>query len=300
MQIVEENLREHGLNRLLAAVHLSKGTWYYERRRQPFEVRHADLRRPLLRAVEDHSEYGYRKLRDELVGRGIPVSKDVVREAAKRWNLATKRRIHTPLPGKVRRYLNEHAGACDLVARLTSIDPFQVFFTDFTQIVFANGADRLWLMVLLEAVSRLVVGWSLSETCTAAAALEAWKMAKRSLFRFGRTPKGVIVHHDQGGPYISDTWVRTLVVEDGARVSYSESGAKGNTTQESFNGHFKGENLSLFLNSPDRPELEAMVRARLVYYNVERRHSSLGNVSPIEFLRLLGIKPVGGCSLIKP
>jgi hypothetical protein len=40
-----------------------------------------------------------------------------------------------------------------------------------------------------------------------------------------------------------------VLIKHRARISFSENGAKGNTTMESFNDRFKGENKSLFHGS---------------------------------------------------
>ena len=63
-------------------------------------------------------------------------------------------------------------------------------------------------------------------------------------------------------------------------------GARDNPEIESFHGRFKGENHSLFLDAEDLSELQAVVARRIRYYNRERRHSSLGNHSPMAFLSL--------------
>jgi transposase InsO family protein len=54
---------------------------------------------------------------------------------------------------------------------------------------------------------------------------------------------------------------------------------------ESFNGHFKQEGNSLFLDARDMIELRAVVSRQMSYYNEKRRHSSLGYVSPMTYVR---------------
>ena len=61
-------------------------------------------------------------------------------------------------------------------------------------------------------------------------------------------------------------------------------GARGNTEMESFNGHFKQEGNSLFLDAGDMEELKAVVSRQMKYYNTKRRHSSLGYVSPMAYI----------------
>ena len=53
---------------------------------------------------------------------------------------------------------------------------------------------------------------------------------------------------------------------------------------EFFNGHFKQEGNSLFLDAGDMEELKAVVSRQMEYYNTKRRHSSLDYVSPMTYI----------------
>ena len=60
-------------------------------------------------------------------------------------------------------------------------------------------------------------------------ALRCWRHVKERLARLGTGPAGLIVHHDQDSVYTSHEWLYALLTSgDGAKVSYSENGAKGN------------------------------------------------------------------------
>lgn len=58
-------------------------------------------------------------------------------------------------------------------------------------------------------------------------------------------------------------------------------------TLELFNGHFKQEGNSLFLDADDMEELKAVVSKQMKYYNIRRRHSSLGYVSPMSYIEIM-------------
>jgi len=63
---------------------------------------------------------------------------------------------------------------------------------------------------------------------------------------------------------------------------------KGDNTPaqiSSVNGHFKQEGNSLFLDAGDMEELRLVVSRQMKYYNTKRRHSSLGYVSPMSYIR---------------
>lgn len=78
------------------------------------------------------------------------------------------------------------------------------------------------------------------------------------------------------------------MVKDNLRVSFSENGAKENVHIESFNGRFKEENRLLFWEQEDLESLRRVVDQRIRYYNQVRRHSALGNRSPVQYLREKG------------
>ena len=58
---------------------------------------------------------------------------------------------------------------------------------------------------------------------------------------------------------------------------------------ESFNGHFKCPNLSLFYEAKDLGELRVVIRERVRYWNKKRRHSTLDYKAPLTYLKERGI-----------
>ena len=81
------------------------------------------------------------------------------------------------------------------------------------------------------------------------------------------------------------------MVKDDLRISFSENGAKENVHMESFNGRFKEENRLLFWEQEDLISLKRVIDQRIRYYNRVRRHSALGNKSPMQYLREKGKIP---------
>ena len=122
------------------------------------------------------------------------------------------------------------------------------------------------------------------ERATTELALEGWQRTVQGLMRFGRTPAGVIVHHDRDPVFTSYDWTGRLVLEDKARVSYALRGARDNTEMESFFGRFKTENRSLIDDAQSLEALRIVVASRIEYFNRERRHSTLSNRSPLAYL----------------
>lgn len=273
-----------GLSQALKVLALPRSTYYY--RRTTLAQKYGHVWKSLERIAREHPEYGYRRTTTELRERyGIAVNHKVVQRLHGQWGLALGRSTPAPRRSRIRRLIKEAGGRANLVRGLEHIGPFEVAYTDFSQLAYDGGTMQL--AVFLEAVTKVVLGWSLSATDTTAAALEAWRKAKRTLRRMGASPRGMIVHSDRGSAFIADDWINKLLRIDGVRISYALNGAKDNTTMESFFGQFKKDNRSLFLDCRTKAELEAAVRGRMRYYNFERRHSSLGDQAPMRYARRL-------------
>lgn len=292
--LAERAVPEHGLGAVLSALDLARSTWSYQQKRQSYAERHAALKAPLERIARKHPEYGYRRATAELRSHlKRPLNQKVVRRLHQEWDLPLIRRAPAPKPSALRQLIAAAGERGNLVAGLEAIRPFEVLYTDFTELAYAGGRKRAQLMVLLDHASKLAPGWAVGTTATTQLALAAWMRAKAGLKRRGRSWRGIIVHHDQDPVYTSYAWVRQLLVVDKVRVSYALQGARDNPAMESFHGRFKVENRSLLLDAETREELVLVVRDRIRYYNRVRRHSSLGMISPLEFIASLDPHPEG-------
>jgi transposase InsO family protein len=94
----------------------------------------------------------------------------------------------------------------------------------------------------------------------------------------------MIMHHDQDSVYTGHVWTGQLLLEDRVRLSYALNGTRDNPEMESFNGHFKQEGNSLFLDTDDMEELRIVVAKQMKYYNTKRGHSSLGYIPPMTYI----------------
>ena len=155
--------------------------------------------------------------------------------------------------------------------------PNTVWVTDVTYIFTAEG--WLYLAVMLDLFSRRVVGWATSDTNDRFLALDA---LYRSL-RARRPRKGLVHNEDRGSPYASEDY-RDALRDRGITASMSRTGdCWDNAVAESFFATLKGE-----LVDHERYATRAAAVASIgdyieSFYNIERRHSHLGYVSPIEY-----------------
>lgn len=159
----------------------------------------------------------------------------------------------------------------------TATVPNQKWVSDITYI--QTGEGWLYLAVVLDLYSRLVVGWSMSERMTVDLVSDALTMA---LWR-RKMPTGVIVHSDRGSQYCAHAYQR-LLRNNRLNCSMSKKGdCYDNAAMESWNHSLKVEAIH-----GERFTTREMARAHVfeyieVYYNRKRLHSTLGYLSPQSF-----------------
>ncbi|MBS3789027.1 integrase core domain-containing protein, partial [Candidatus Bipolaricaulota bacterium] len=119
---------------------------------------------------------------------------------------------------------------------------------------------------------------------TTEVALTAWSQTRETFNNFNASLEGTILHQDQDSVFTSNDWVDETLIEESVQLSYSENGAKGNVYMESFNGHFKCPNKSLFCEAESLEELRVIVEDQVNYWNNRRRHASLQNRIPIDYI----------------
>lgn len=155
--------------------------------------------------------------------------------------------------------------------------PNQKWVSDITYI--ATDEGWLYLAVVLDLYSRLVVGWAMSSRMTAELVCDALTMAVWQR----KPPKGVIAHSDRGSQYCAKAY-QELLTRHGMRCSMSKRGdCYDNAAMESWNHSLKVEAIH-GERFTTRQEAKAQVFDYIeVYYNRKRLHSRLGYLSPEAF-----------------
>lgn len=155
----------------------------------------------------------------------------------------------------------------------------QVWASDITYIHTREG--WLYLAMVLDLHSRSVVGWAMGDRLQRDLVMDAFKQAVQRR----RPEPGLILHSDRGVQYACSDFRELLA---GQSVTQSMSG-KGNcydnAVSESFFKTLKTE-LIYFSRFQTRAEAKSEIFEYIeVFYNRQRRHSSLGYRSPAEFER---------------
>lgn len=159
----------------------------------------------------------------------------------------------------------------------TADAPNQKWAGDITYLYTTEG--WLYLAVVIDLYSRAVVGWSMSSRMTADLVCDALNMA---LWRRG-FPQGLIIHSDRGSQYCSTAY-REIISGNKLNQSMSRKGnCWDNACVESFFHSLKVEAI----HAEPLMDREAMRSTVFEYididYNRQRRHSTLGYLSPEKF-----------------
>ena len=137
----------------------------------------------------------------------------------------------------------------------------------------------LYLAVIMDLYSRMIVGWSMGERNSAELVEDAVRMAAAHR----RDIKGVLLHSDQSVQYASGSYQRVLN-DLGIMCSMSRKGnCWDNAPMESFFHSLKTEWVG-FEDYKTRSEARASIFSYIeLFYNRKRRHSAIGYQSPMAY-----------------
>lgn len=286
IQLVRDHHTEYGLNRCCEALALSKGTWHY--RVNTYGSRDEEdnlLETELYQGVLDHPGYGYRRLKPELDERmGKPINHKRILELLKKTNLGFARQVTKHKVSPVVELIRDHSDDVDLV-RGQCFGLLEALSTDFTELLYAGGSKKAWFMATVDIAGKWVPGWALGPARNRELARKCWEKTLQSFRGIGMDVEGMIVHSDQDSVYTSYDWLRLLLLDSKVRVSFSQNGARHNPWVESMWGRIKIEIHSLITEAKDLPELEGILDQHMNYYNKRRRHSTIGNQTPWQYLQ---------------
>jgi putative transposase len=230
-----------------------------------------------VRTIHAVSRGTYGAPRAELAANGIPASKNRVARLMRNASVvgvSRRKFVVTTVRDGGRQ-------APDLVDRMFTADaPNVLWVADITYIPTWMGFLYLILAVVLDVFSRRIVGWSMSSTLHVTVVLDALSMALMM-----RRPKGVIHHSDQGSQNTSIAFGNRCR-EAGVRPSMGSVGdCYDNAMAESFFATLECELLERSRFKTHADARNAVFEFIEGFYNPQRRHSSLGYLSPVAFER---------------
>ena len=276
-KFIHEHREEFNLDIMLRVLEVSKGG-YYEWRKRPESTR--STKRKILsqkiKTIHQNSRntYGAVRVHASLLEENEVCCKPVVASIMREQGLKGKRK------GRIRQKTtnSKHAHPIaqnKLERAFNASKPDLKWASDITYLPTNEG--WLYLAVTLDLFSRKVVGWSMSESLESKLVLDSLEMA-----RVSRNPLAGLLHHsDRGVQYAALDFQRALVRLEAVQSMSRKGDCWDNAVVESFFASLKCE---LDLENPigSRADTRAMVFEWIeVWYNRERRHSSLGFLSPV-------------------
>lgn len=265
-----------GIEPIATQLGIAPSTYYAAKSRPPSAraVRDAELR-PIIARVhaENYVAYGADKMWDHLNNvEGISVARCTVERLMRDMGLSGVRRGRAWVKTTITDDGVERP--TDLVERnFTAPAPNRLWLADLTYV--KTHAGWVYVAFIIDAFSRMVVGWQASRSLRADLAIDALEMAVHNRRRAGADLSQLTHHSDRGVQYLSVRYSQRL--DDNAIVA--SVGSKGdsydNAMIESFNGLYKWE-----LIYPQGPwaGLEDVEFATLEYvdwFNHRRRHGEI-------------------------
>jgi len=275
---IEAEKAEFPVELLCEVLHVSRSGFYAWQGR-PESSRAREDRRLKLEITSIHTvhkgRYGSPRIHEDMQELGYSMSRKrvarLMREAELKWRRTKRFRTTTDSN-------HEFPIAPNVLDRnFTTAAPDRAWVGDITYIWTDEG--WLYLAAILDVFSRRVVGWAVSDRMTTKLATDALEMA---LWR-RQPPPGLVHHTDRGSQYASREY-RKRIEAAGITCSMSRKGnCWDNAVAESFFATLKGElanDAEWGTRNEARRDIFEFVE---LYYNAKRRHSTLGQLSPLAF-----------------
>lgn len=173
----------------------------------------------------------------------------------------------------------EAAAVPDLLGRVFVAERIgEKYVGDITYLPLKDGSF-LYLATAIDLASRRVVGWSIADHMRTGLVVDALDDARRTRGSL----EGAVFHSDNGSQY-SSLQFRQFCERHGVLRSRGRVGSSAdNALAEAFHASLKREVLGSGGKFADKATARAEVFSWLNWYNLKRRHSSLGYQSPIDY-----------------
>ena len=142
-------------------------------------------------------------------------------------------------------------------------------------------AGWIYLATFQNRETKRIVGWKMSRSLEAGIVIEALKNAITG----GHVKPGMIVHTDRGSQYVDTEYRALLKTHDLLQSMSAKGNCYENAQAESLFARYKIELLEdgIFADFDDAfQETFAYIEG---YYNIHRRHSGIGYLTPINYER---------------
>jgi putative transposase len=280
-EFIEQHRKEWPVTVMCRVLEVSRSGFYAWRKRSA-SVRSQRQQELVSEMEQIHSDrdmrsYGSPRMQQELAARGHEVSENTVSKLMREHGLraASNRKFRVTTDSRHSLPVAENV----LDRKFEQNTPDSVWLADITYVWTREG--WLYLACVLDAYSRRIVGWSMSERITKELVLAALQMALGR--RRPDCARWLLHHSDRGSQYASEAF-QELLRDENITCSMSRKGnCWANAMMESFFATLKKERIHQE-DYTTRSEARASVFDYIErFYNRIRRHSALGYQSPEQF-----------------
>jgi transposase InsO family protein len=275
-EFIENHRTEHSICLMCKVLEVSSSGFYAWRGRPESQRRREDRKlKVLIRAAffAGRKSYGTVRIQGELLDHGIHCGRQRIGRLMKEEGLVPKK---ARLFRRTTISAAHHTKTENVLNRQFSVEsPDQVWAGDITYL--RAGGSWLYLAVILDLFSRRVVGWSISSSLSKELAQSALNKALLE-----RAPGPGLLHHSDRGSQYTSTEYQTQLKKNRVAVSMSRKGdCWDNAVVESFFATLKLELGDTF--SSRRAAQAALFDYIEIFYNRQRRHTTIGGMAPAQF-----------------
>jgi len=277
---IDEQRVSFGVEPICQVLEIAPSSYYAARSRPPSarSVRDAELQADISRIHHgNYAVYGARKLWRALHREGTTVGRDQVARLMRSLGLAGAVR------GKTRRTTvpsELSPRPADLVERVFSAPaPNRLWVAELTYV--STWSGFCYTAFVIDAFSRRIVGWRVSNSLRAELALDALEMAIWS--RRSDDLGGLVHHSDRGVQYLAIRYTERLADEGAVTSVGSKGDSFDNALAETVNGLYKTELIRAQGPWRTADQVELATAAWVAWWNEQRLHSACGDIPPAEF-----------------
>ena len=278
LAFIAAQVANHSIRLLCRVLGVSRSWFHAWRRTAPERAIRAARHAALIDEIKSifdgcRQRYGAPRIHAELRDRGRRVSRKLIAKLMKENGIRPlRRKRRMPVTTDSR---HGYGIAPNLLGRNFEITtPDTVWLADISYIPTDEG--WLYLAAVKDLGTMEIVGWSMSERLKSSLCEDAMKMAIRTR----RPQKGLLHHSDRGVQYACGAYQKLLNLH-GITPSMSRKGnCLDNAPKESFFGALKTEMVHRTRFRTRREARAALFEYIEIFYNRQRRHSSIGYRTP--------------------
>lgn len=271
----------HNTAVLCNALGVSRSGYYDWKDRKPSKRERAN--QALLGKIEElhkiHKQrYGSPRMHVALVKNGDHVSKGRVERLMRKHHIVAQRAKRHK---RVYIQREQQKAPPNILSRdFHAVAPDRKWVSDITFIPTREG--YLYLAIVLDIFSRAVVGWAMSHRINGDLVLDALDMAISQR----ESPRGVMVHSDQGSQYTAEVYREKLNQNDMVCSMSRKGECYDNAVAESFFHTLKEELVHDKSYATRHQAKHSIFKYIELYYNRQRLHSYLGYEAPMVYERM--------------